>query len=84
MTSNEKLREEAGDVWPDDEPLDFRDSEVVEGYYYPDIQNVANAHADWIARVRLHYPELLHDQTPKPSQKTKEFVLIERINKIKR
>lgn len=59
METNEQLKQQVGDLWPVDEPLDFRDNPTAQGYYHNDLDKVAGAHADWIDRVRRNYPELL-------------------------
>ena len=72
-----QLREESGQFWPEDEPLDFRNDPAVDAYYDDDLKKVANANADWIERVRVNFPELIND-VPTTN------ALLNRVNKLKR
>lgn len=79
MKTIQQLRDEAGEYWPENEPLDFRDAPVLDVYSYTDLYKVADANNNWIERVRVNFPELLgivpRDEKPK---------LIDRVNKLKR
>ena len=87
MTTNDQLKKEIGNLWPVDEPLDFREYPTVQGYYYDDLGRVANANADWIERVRQNYPELLSIIPPIPQKENKsktEKSILDKVKSLKR